>query len=54
MKNFNEELLSYGCVVADIETEEKDGYRRIRVIRLGEIRYFHHMFNGEVIECFEV
>lgn len=54
MNSLSKELLTYGDIKADIETEEKYGYRRIRVIDLKGVKYLHHMFNGEVIECYEV
>ena len=47
-------LLNYGDIRADIETEEKDGYRRIMVIRYNDRVHLLHLFNGEVIERFEV
>lgn len=49
-----ENVLLYGYVKADVETEEADGFRRIRVVDLDGKKYFHHMFNGKVIDCFEV
>lgn len=52
--NKSTELLRYGTIKADVTTDEKDGCRRIRVIELDGKKYFHHMFNGEVIECYEV
>lgn len=54
IKNKSDELLMYGTFKADVQTVEKSGYRRIRVIELDGKKYFHHMFNGEVIECYEV
>lgn len=54
MNELAKEVLLYGNVKADVETEEADGFRRIRVVDLDGKKYFHHMFNGEVIECFEV
>lgn len=48
------DLLRYGFFKADVTTEEKDGYRRIRVIEYQNKKYFHHMFNGELIEVYEV
>lgn len=47
-------LLHYGKLKADIETKEEDGFRRIRIIELDGKKYFHHMFNGEIVEIFEV
>lgn len=44
-------LIRCGEYIKDVQTEEKDGYRRIRIIKYDEELYFHHMFNGEVIEC---
>ena len=54
IEKLSKELLMYGTFKADVETTEKDGYRRIRVIELDGKKYFHNMFNGEVIECYEV
>lgn len=54
LQKLSENLLAYGFFKADVETVEKDGFRRIRVIECGNKKYFHHMFNGEVIECYEV
>lgn len=51
---FEEKLLTYGDIKADLPTVEKDGYRRIRVIDFEGKKYFHHMFNGKVVEIFEV
>ena len=50
----SKDLLRYGFFKADITTDEKDGCRRIRVIEYQGKKYFHHMFNGELIEVFEV
>ena len=48
------ELLRYGTFIEDVQTEEENGYRRTRVIEYQGKRYLHKMFNGEVIECYEV
>lgn len=48
------ELLRYGIIKEDRQTEEENGYRRIRVIEYENKRYLHEMFNGEVIKCCEV
>lgn len=48
------ELLRYGIIKEDRQTEEENGYRRIRVIEYENERYLHEMFNGEVIKCCEV
>lgn len=53
-QEYSIELLRYGTIKADVETAEKDGFRRVRVIEYKGKKYFHHMFNGEVIECYEV
>ncbi len=53
-KELSEELLRYGDIKADIETEEKSGFRRIRIIRQGEKVYFLNHFNGFLINCVEV
>lgn len=54
IEELSRELLDYGKIKADLETVEKDGYRRIRVFEYDGKKYFHHMFNGEVVEVFEV
>lgn len=48
-----EELLHYGKITLDMKFEE-NGYHRIRVIDFEGKKYFHHMFNGKVVEIFEV
>ena len=53
-ENKSMDLLRYGFIKADIETIEAEGRRRIRIIELENKKYFHHMFNGELVECFEV
>ena len=53
-ENISKELLRYGFFKADVLTDEKDGCRRIRVIEYQGKKYFHHMFSGELIECYEV
>lgn len=47
-------LLHYGIITSDIETKEEDGYRRIRTFRYNGKCFYHHMFNGELIEIFEI
>ena len=54
MNEKEKDLLKYGVFKADVQTEEKDGCRRIRVIEYENKKYFHHMFNGELIECYEI
>ena len=53
-EDFARTLLLYGTFKADVQLVEADGFRRIRVIELKDKKYFHHMFNGEMIECYEV
>ena len=53
-KRLHDDLMAYGEIKADIETVEEDGCRRMRVIELDGKKYFHHMFNGEIVEIFEV
>ena len=53
-ENISKELLRYGFFKADVSTDEQNGCRRIRVIEYQGKKYFHHMFNGELIECYEV
>lgn len=53
-ENKSIELLRYGFIKADVLTDEKDGCRRIRVFEYENKKYFHHMFNGELIECYEI
>ena len=49
-----EEALRYGEIKFDITSDEKEGCRRIRVVRLNGEVVVVHQFNGEVIECYEV
>lgn len=53
-ESISKDLLRYGDIKADVTTDEKDGCRRIRVIEYQNKKYFHHMFNGELVECYEV
>lgn len=53
-ENLSKELLRYGLIKADVTTDDKDGCRRIRVFEYENKKYVHHMFNGELIECYEV
>lgn len=48
------ELLRYGTFIKDIQTEDENGYKRIRVIEYEGKRYIHEMFNGKVIKCYEM
>ena len=49
-----EEALRYGEIKFDITSDEKEGCRRVRVVRLNGVAVVVHQFNGEVIECYEV
>ena len=49
-----EEALRYGEIKFDITSDEKEGCRRIRVVRLNGVAVVVHQFNGEGIECYEV
>lgn len=49
-----EEALRYGDIKFDVTSDEKDGCRRIRVVRLGTATFVIHQFNGEVVECYAV
>ena len=49
-----EEALRYGEIKFDVTSDEKNGCRRIRVVRLNMSTIIIHQFNGEVIECYEV
>ena len=49
-----DEALSYGEIKFDITSDEKEGCRRIKVVRLNRAVVVVHQFNGEVIECYEV
>ena len=49
-----EAALRYGDIKFDVTSDEKDGCRRIRVVRLNMVTVVIHQFNGEVIECYEV
>ena len=49
-----EEALRYGDIKFDVTSDEKDGCRRIRVVRLNMATVVIHQFNREVIECYEV
>lgn len=50
----HKDLLAYGYIKADITTDEACGCRRIRVYDYQGKKWFHHMFNGELVEVFEV
>ena len=54
MKITAEEALRYGDIKFDVTSDEKDGCRRIRVVRLNMATVVIHQFNGEVVECYEV
>jgi len=56
MEDMSNELLRYGRVRFDLQTEETNGCRRIRVIesKLNRKKYIHHMFNGDLIELIEI
>lgn len=54
LDSFSNDMFRYGTFKADIETEEKNGFRRIRVIEYQGKKYLHHMFNGEIIDIYEV
>lgn len=54
MNVLSKELLNYGSIKFDMETKEEDGYRRLRVIRYKRRVYVHHMWNGRIIELFEI
>lgn len=54
LREISKGFLRYGDIKYDITTVENYGYRRIRVIRLNNKIYLHHMYNGEVIEIKEV
>jgi hypothetical protein len=53
-ERISETLLRYGTFKVDISTEEKEGCRRIRIIQYDYKKWFHHMFNGEIVELFEL
>lgn len=53
-ENLSKDLLAYGTFKADYETVEKDGFRRIRIIECDGKIYLHHMFNGELVDCYEI
>lgn len=54
MKITAEEALRYGEIKFDVTSDEQDGCRRIRIVRLNMATIVIHQFNGEVIECYEV
>ena len=54
MKITAEEALRYGDLKFDVTSDEKDGCRRIRVVRLNMATIVIHQFNGEVIDFSEV
>lgn len=47
-------LLLYGKMLFNLETEEANGCRRVRIIELDGVKYVHHMFNGELIELIKL
>lgn len=54
MGELSKKLLRYGKITSDTEVDEDNGYRRIRTIRLNDKIYYHHMFNGKIVEIFEI
>lgn len=53
-ENLSKGLLRYGVITEDISRVTKNGYRRMRVIEYQGKKYFHKMFNGTLIECYEI
>lgn len=54
LQALSKRLLQYGSIKSDLITEEEHGTRRIRLIRCSGKIYYHHMFNGEIVEIFEI
>lgn len=44
-------VLKYGVVISDIQSEENGNYYRIRMIYYNDIIYIDWMWNGVVIFC---
>lgn len=53
LKEWSQGMLKYGRIKADIELRE-NGFHLIRIIELGDKTYLHHMFNGEIVDIYEV
>lgn len=47
-------LMSYGKCLFNLETEEAEGFRRVRVLELDHKKYVHHMFNGDIVDIIEL
>lgn len=54
LKEWSKGMLNYGRIKLDIEIKGEDGFHRIRIIERGDKKYFHHMFNGEIVDIYEV
>lgn len=44
-------VLKYGVVISDIQSEENGNYYRIRMIHYNDIIYIDWMWNGAIIFC---
>ena len=54
LNELSKNLLQYGEFLTDLITEEQEGCRRMRNIKLDNHIYFHHMFNGEILEIIKL
>lgn len=53
-ENLSNLLLHYGRLTTDIEIKEDNGYVRIRTYSYNGKQFYHHMYNGTLVECFEL
>jgi len=44
------QLVLYGTIRYDLQTQDSEGFRRVRVFEFKGQKYVHHMLNGDVIE----
>jgi hypothetical protein len=54
MAQLSDNLLRYGDYLYDLELETPEGFRRIRVIKLNNKKYVHHVLNGDVQEIKQI
>ncbi len=54
LNELSKNLLQYGEILTDLTTEEQEGCRRMRNIKLNNHIYFYHMFNGEILEIIKL
>ena len=47
-------LIMYGKMLYNLEIEEAEGFRRVRVFEYEDAKYLHHMFNGDLVELIKL